>query len=214
MIATIENAILARLEAAGETGQLGYRFRTLETYPDDWDEYLGTKGKINAPAAWVTNAGWRSIADEQAVEMLFGVVVMAESLRDEQATRHGRPGDERETGSYRLAVDVTLLFADQDLGLDIGGFEVGQLRFVARLAALKERKVSMLAVELRTRVPVASLRPPFDDNAIGDFITAHVNWDIPPLGDVDASPGVPGIQIPADASADATDHLTVRADDD
>ena len=54
MIAAIETAILARLKAASDAEVLGYRLKTLETYPDEWDQYLKDKGPINAPAEWVT----------------------------------------------------------------------------------------------------------------------------------------------------------------
>jgi hypothetical protein len=43
MIAAIELGILARLKAVSDSDALGYKYGTLETYPEDWDEYLKDK---------------------------------------------------------------------------------------------------------------------------------------------------------------------------
>ena len=211
MIAAIENAIIARLRAASDADVLGYRFRTLETYPDNWDEYLKEKGEIRAPAAWVTNAGWRRVPSDDGrarIDLTFGVVVMAENARNETATRHGGP-IAAEPGSYQLIEDVAALLGGHDLGLDIGGLRIGSLQFVARLAALKERKVSMLALELATEV-AAPESIQFGPGTIDDFTDFHANWDIPPHGGVDADPAEAGVQLPADDQADATDHIVLE----
>lgn len=212
MIAAIENAILARLRAASDADVLGYHYRTLETYPDDWDVYLKDDGKvINAPAAWVTFAGWRRIDGEDdwpKIRLMFGLVVMAENRRNETATRHGGPVP-AEPGSYQLAWDACSLLTGQSLGLDIDGLKVGSLHVVARLAALKERKVSMLAQELTTDIFVDGM-PDWGADDIGEFRTFHANWDIPPFGGIDADPDAAGIQIPDDAHADATDHIELE----
>ena len=201
MIGAIENRILARLREASEAGLLGYRYRTLETYPEDWDAYLKEKGPIVAPAAWVTFAGWGQPEQSNPLRATgqFGLVVMAENARNETATRHGGPVA-GEPGSYQLIEDAVALLAGQDLGLEIGGIEIGSLRFVRKLEALNERKVSMLALELRTRfVPTTPLLP---DDGIGDFTTFHANWDVPAFAELGP--------LPADDRADATDHVTLE----
>lgn len=211
MIADIELRMLEVLRQAGDTGVLGYRYRTLETYPEDWDEYLKDKGPIHAPGAWVTFAGWRrrdeSRDERPLVELMFGLVVLAENARGETATRHGGPQAAAEPGSYRLIEDAAALLMDNSLGLDIGGLAIGGLRFVRKLPALRERKVSMLALELSTEVYLTCEQ---FGSALDEFATFHVNWDIPPFGGIDADPDAPGIQIPDDAGADATDHIEVQ----
>jgi phage gp37-like protein len=210
MIAAIENAILARLKAAADAGVLGYAWKTLETYPEEWDQYLKDKSILRPPAAWVTFAGWRRIESDlfrPRLRLQFGVVVMAENQRNETATRHGGPVS-AEPGSYQLAEDVCGLLAGQDLGLDMNALAIGDLHFVSRLAALKERKVSMLALELSTEVAAELVEFPTDD--LGDFETFHVNWDVPPFGGIDAAPCPPGVQIPDDVHSDATDHIEVN----
>jgi hypothetical protein len=44
---------------------------------------------------------------------------------------------------------------------------------------------------------------PADDPSIGEFRILHANWDVSPFGNVPPPP-------PADATADATDHIHVR----
>jgi phage gp37-like protein len=216
VIDQIENAILARVRAASDAGVLGYRYQTFETYPADWDEYLKDKSALAAPGIWVTFGGWRAVEaesmDRARVELIFGIVVMAENLRSETATRHGGPSPANEPGSYRLAVDAARLLFGQDLGLDMAGLRLGALHFVRRFPAWKERRVSMLAIELRTDVAFVALD--HDDPAgLDDFLAFHANWDVPAHGNVDADPARPGAQIPADASADATDHLNLGSNE-
>src|SRR5205085_12183170 len=109
-----------------------------------------------------------------------------------------------EPGSYQLAEDGFLIRVDSDLGLQIGQFEFQSSRLVARFPALKERKVSMVALELTTDVQVSAQTP---GEELPPFELFHANWDIPPHGNVDGDPDTPGIQIPADATADATDDV-------
>jgi hypothetical protein len=40
---------------------------------------------------------------------------------------------------------------------------------------------------------------------LGDFVTWHANWDIPPFGNVP-------MPLPADDKADATDNVTLETD--
>lgn len=208
VIAAIENAILARIKAASDAGALGYEFSTLTTYPEDWSEYLGAeRGKIRPPAAWVTFAGWsrdpsRDGSRPPYLIAQFGVVVMSENVRNEQATRHGGPTGDSEPGSYQLVEDVAALFAGQSLGeLLVSPIEIGQLRFVANGSAMMKRKVSMMALELRCgiRLPEA----PTLDAELDDFESFHSNWDLPAF----TLAGDPDTILPADALDDATDHL-------
>ncbi len=208
MIAAVELAILARLRAAGDAGVLGYKLNTLETYPENWDEYLAEKAPV-APAAWAVFAGidrGDGGASRVRLPAIFGLVVMAENARaNEVFSRHG---DMNVPGSYQLVEDAIGLLAKSDLGLDIDAIEIGRVQLVRPPAAIAKRKVSMYAIELRTTLPVLE-RP----DALGDFETFHVDWDIPPFRapvPIDAEPGTPGIQLPDDAHADAVDHLTLE----
>jgi phage gp37-like protein len=215
MIAATENAILDRLRVAGTSGVLGYRYGTLDSYPEDWDEYLKEKGEWTSPAAFVVFAGCdratRGPANETRWPANFFLVVAAENIRNETARRHGGKRSDgtphpAEPGSYQLMLDAVALLAWSDLGLPLNApLSVGAARLVRTPAQIAKRNVSMYAIALATEFDVPSVVDVAD--APVPFTAFHVNWDIPPFGNVDAAPGTPGVQIPADATADATDHL-------
>lgn len=207
MIAAIENAILERLRLAGETDVLGYAFRTLESYPEDFDAHLKEKVRGRAfPAAWVVFGGWgpaRETGDEIRVAANFQLVVASENLRNETSQRHGDGSAKSGPGSYQLVMDAAGLLHGQTLGLDVDRLELGPCRSVRPTQAIAERKLSLFALELTTSFPVArigfGLTPP------ADFSTFSADWDVPAFGGVDADPGEPGVQLPAAGQADASD---------
>lgn len=215
MIAEIELGMLDVLRAASDSGAIPYRFRTLETYPADWDERFRETTEWNAPGAWAVFAGANSMTllgsgDIQIEGAQFGLVVGAESLREEQNTRHGFEGSSGtlEVGSYRLAIDAIRLLSGNPLGLGIQGLQPKRALLVRPSALMIERKASLIAIQFETSFTLSPLDPDF---AVGDFERLHLDWDVPPFGGVDGDPGEPGIQLPApDAGpgrADASDHL-------
>lgn len=211
MIAAVENGMLARLKAAADAGALGYAWRTLETYPADWDAYFKNKPQLNAPAAWVVFGGVERVErsnDGPIATCSFGLVVAATNLRNEEATRHGRTvpsGRTPEPGSYQLMLDAVGLLDDQDLGLDIAPLAFVEAREVVAASAAALRNASVWALRFRTDILFARLA--LDQDALVDFELFHANWDVPGFGGIDAAPGTPGVQIPDDAHADATDHV-------
>lgn len=180
MIAAIENAILAELEAAGEAGgPLGYRFVTLETYPDDFAQYLRDTRNLRTPAAWAVwlgfvggtdagnDAGWSG-------QSRFALVVAAQDLRNERETRHGSGS---QPGSYQLMIDAIRLLSQNDLGLDlVTALMVRSARLVARTEDMKRQNLSLIAIELECTVPLSG----FEEDH-GAFDTLHVDWDVPPF---------------------------------
>lgn len=209
MIAAIENAIIARLKLAAELDLLGYRWRTAETYPADWDRWLKDKmGQLNDPGFWVVFAGGpntpRSSNGTKRVKAVFGVIVFARSQANETATRHGRGSA---PGSYQLIEDVIGLLDGQSLGLDIDALDVGAVRVVRPSEALGEFKGSMLGIELTTAFEIAQTPDDLSSDDPVPFTDFHMNWDVRPFGGIDALPATPGVQLPDDVHADATDHL-------
>lgn len=198
-IAEVETAILGRLKAASAAGVLGYEFRTLESYPEDFDSRLKEVivSDRTFPAAWVVFGGWRSPVDEGRVlqaPAVFMVVVAAQNLRNEKATRHGvvPTAGRAEVGSYQLLLDVSRLISGQHLGLDIQPFKLGACRSV-RPTPTTERKASLFALEFSTLLPIELVGLPARE--IGDFSTFHAEWDVRPFSDAALDP------------TDATDHL-------
>jgi phage gp37-like protein len=197
VIAAIEQAMLARLKAASDGGELGYRFRSL----DSWGGRPAA-GRIadlvrDWPAAWVLFTG------EPAPVRLAGevfrhrpavsVLVAARGLTDESASRHGRG---REPGSYRLIADVRRLLTGEDFGLaGVHPAEPGGVSALLNDDA-GGHFLSVYAVEFAV---------PYDaepDWRLPPLATVHVDWDVPPAADAPDP-------LPA-ADPDAADTVTLQ----
>ena len=203
MIGEIENAVIDVLRNAGDDGRLGYVYRTLESYPDEWDEYLkDAKGPLRWPGAWCVFLGMVSMEqDDEGVTYglaRFALVMGAEHLGNEKATRHGSGSD---PGSYQLAFDAIGLLSGNDLGIEgLGPIKPRRLALVGRTAETRKAKISLIAFEWEVRVPIMALML---DGELADFETFHANWDVPPFGGI-------GPDLPDDEAADATDTVTLE----
>lgn len=206
MIAAIENAMLAALQAQAGSGTLGYVWRELESYPDDFDEYLKLKGQLRTPAAWAVFLSLDQCRDEgDAAEGVIGtarfaLVVAAKNLRNETATRHGGIDQASEPGSYQLAEDAMRILSRSDLGLKLlRPLTIGGARLVARTPEIRTQGLSLMAIELSCDVALGALPTP--EGALADFAQLHVDWDVPAIGNVTAP-------LPA-AEADAEDLVEI-----
>ncbi len=191
MIGAIENAMLAQLKAQADNGALGYAWATLESYPDDFDQYLKNKGQLNTPAAWAVFLGLGQCQDEGDAQAgvtgtgRFALVVAAKNLRNETATRHGGIDPASEPGSYQLAEDAMRILSRSDLGLDlVHPVAIEGARLIARSPEIRTQGLSLMAIELSCQMPLGVMRTP--DGALGDFAQLHVDWDVPGLGNVTA----------------------------
>jgi phage gp37-like protein len=207
MIGTTELAIVDVLRQAGGSsgGALGYDYRSFDTFPDEFDEYLRDNSHLKLPACWAvflglvdgedfgSDLGWQGRAR-------FALVVAAKNLRNEEDTRHG---DGATPGSYQLAIDAIRLLSRNDLsGYDAGQLElvepitVRSARLVGRTPTIKQLGLSLIAIELECVLPTGAFTGDADD-----FLSLHVDWDVPPIGNV-AAP------LPA-ANPDAEDLIEV-----
>lgn len=211
-ITAIEQAVLARLKAAEPV--LGYIWQTRETYPADWDAFLKDKRQVNAPGVWFGYAGGRSLGEEAIqgarygtrIELTFGITVLAKHFGNEEMRRQGNEA-QKVVGAYQLLLDCVALFDGYDLGLDIDDLEFGQLRLVRPFGALTEMKAAMYAAQVTTSILVPRLPHDLGAGPLDAFERFHTNWDLPPLGGIDAYPAEAGVQLPDDTHADATDDL-------
>lgn len=201
MIAAIELAILDRLRAAGEQGVLGYRFATLETFPENWGRHLAAKGPTDFPGSWVVFGGMEDAGIGTGVArptLSFGLVVAARSLRNETATRHGgRPG---EPGSYQLLEDAIGLLHNWQPIPNGGRLEFRGASFTEPFEA--QKSLTLSAFVLRFDIPGEIDPIGYADADLSDFAGLSLAWDISGV----ATPPPP---LPADATADAADHVTL-----
>ncbi len=186
MIAATENALVGALRDAGEAGTLGYRYDTLDSYPDDFDAYLKDKTRLRTPAAWAVflglaegedsadGSGWQGRAR-------FALVVASRSLRNETSTRHGGADPAKEPGSYQLAIDAVRLLTGQTFGFLVKPIKIAGMRLVARTGELRTQGLSLMAIEIGCTVAAGQF---VDPDATGEFEIFHADWDVPAFGNV------------------------------
>ncbi|MBI1262951.1 MAG: DUF1834 family protein [Rhizobiales bacterium] len=206
MIGLVENAILARMKAASDAGVLGYKYRALESWGGQFADDDQLNKLIQYPAAYVaylgsTPSGETGAYDQQTAR--FAVMLASQNVRNEAATRHGAAG---EVGVYQMIIDAQGLLKRQDFGLDISGLSLGPVRPLFS-GKLETRRISVFAVEFTT---IYSDAPDIDAQIeeLDDFSTFHVNWDLPPLGNV-----APANELPDDENADATSTQTFKEEE-
>lgn len=181
MIGAVESAIGAALKAAEAAVPLGYAWRTVDSYPEDFDAYLKEKGQLRTPGAWAVFLGLSDGRDDGSAwtgEARFALVVAAQNLRNETATRHGAAG---EPGSYQLAADAIRVLDGQDFDFLAEPIRVQGARLVARSPEMRRQGLSLMALDLRCRI---ALEPFEGAGNPADFLTFHADWDVPPLGNV------------------------------
>lgn len=217
MIGAIENAILARLAAAGGPQGFVYDFATLEASPDDWDVLLATLSRgMRTPAAWIGFFGWdRTMREDSGLIRCEGarfvLVVMARALRNGADVRQAA-ADDLNPGSYQLLQDVTAAlvgFEDDVLAMD--PLVAGKSWMINRSKAMRDNKYSAFAVELVTNFWIT----PDAGGDLAPFTHFHADWDVPPIG-----AGRDGTPIGGDPwtgpdpdNADAADDVMLPGDD-
>lgn len=199
MIAATELALVQMLLDAGEAGVLGYEYRTHDTFPDQFEEYLRTHKNLRTPAAWATFLGLVEGVDDGddtgfQARARFALVVAAQNLRNEEDSRHG---DGAVPGSYQLMVDAIRVLSRSMLtpALDLmEPVRIRSARPVARTEQMKRQNLSMIAIEVELVLPLGV----FAEEPV-DLRTLHVDWDIPAFGNVEPP-------LPAD-DPDAADTM-------
>lgn len=185
MIAAIELALLEQLRAMGGTGPgtFGYTYQVLETFPDEFEEYLVSVRNLRTPAAWASWLGFSEGEDQGGDDGLtavcrFVLVVAASNLRNEQDSRHG---DGAVPGSFQLVEDAVRVLSENWLNplTLVRPVSIRSARPIARSAQMKTQKLSLIAIELECTASFGTF-----DAELGDFRTLHADWDVPPHGNV------------------------------
>lgn len=185
MIGVIEQAIIDKITAAnGSAGALGYQIRKIGSYGNELDDNIRSLVK-QFPAAWVTFGGEGKPRQRGGKvwihEPVFAVIVAAKNRRNEEAARRGADG---KPGSYQIAEDIRGLLAGQDLGIAIDPLAPGRIRSLVN-RAMQGGSASIYAIEFHTAYE--SEQAAATEN-IGSFETFHVDYDLPPHGNVVAPP--------------------------
>lgn len=198
IIADIENGMIARIRAAMDAGVLGYKFKKLDTYGGEFSEGI-EKLVRSFPAALVVFSGATRISktnNRTIFAARFGVLCCSQNLRSEQSARQGVDG---KPGSYKIALDIVQLLMFQKFGLEIAPLTPDAITPLFN-DKTEMQLASIYVVEFSTTFEVEG---GVDGASLDDFETFHANWDVPAHGNVEPP-------LPADAAADATDHVTLE----
>jgi len=191
MIPAIENAILARIQAA----PLGYALKKLATYGGEFSDGID-RIVSDFPAVLIAYSGSTLLQEARSsytFKATFGIICCATSLRNEKTARHGKPGT---VGSYQLITDMTALLSGQKLGLDITPLVPRAVRPLVNDKA-GAQLASVYAIDFETNFSLgATIATDLDD-----FETFHADWDVPGFGNVQ-------LPLPAE-EADARDTVTL-----
>lgn len=174
MIAALERAIAARIRSA----TFGYALGTVSSY-DEAVEQIDS-GVLQLPACWVTYEGEDNPAREDDGvynrTMEFAIHVAAAQWVNVGFTRGieatGMPG------AYQICDDLWFLLADCDLGFD----NVGYLHPGAIRPDVPEPGVTICRMEFTCQVTAI---PPETGGDLADYLRHHIDWDFPPLGNVE-----------------------------
>ncbi|MDO9053840.1 MAG: DUF1834 family protein [Gallionella sp.] len=201
MIATIEDAIIARIQAANAaTPGLGYTLAEVASYGGELDDELG-KVVRKFPAVWVTFGGTGkpkplgTSRSKWLTPATFVVMVGARNVRGERSTRHGLTvgGVVKEVGAYQMLEDIGLLLINNDLGLaGVGHFKPGATRTLYN-TKLNNQAVAVFAREWHTEFVETEPRVPIDPTD-PMWLKLGINYYLKPGDDV----------------ADAADLTTLR----
>lgn len=152
--AAIEDAIIARIKAASDSGALGYRFAEIASYGGEFDEETFFTQVRKFPAAWVTVGGSKPKPLSPRKVQLAPVIAVMVGSRSVRGERHTRHGTVTEPGSYQLLDDARALLLGQDLGLAIGRLRMGADRTLFNTRNAREGR-SILAAEFHTETTYA-----------------------------------------------------------
>ncbi len=189
--AAIEDAIIARIQAASDGNALGYRLAQIGSYGGEFDDETFFTQFRKFPAVWVTVGGSkpkRVGSHSWLLAPTIAVMVGTRNVRGERQTRHGTVN---EPGSYQILEDVRNLLVGQTLGLALAPLAVGNDRTLFNTRQGAEAR-SVLAAEFLTSF---TYQPPAPDAVAEDLNLIGLNYYL----------------RPGDEIADAVDTVTLAA---
>lgn len=201
MIGQIEQAIIDTIKAASDSGALGYKLVKVASYGGEYSDPDMRRVIRDFPAVSVMFDGARTARQTNGsvkIDARYGVFVAAKNLRSEKEARHG---DGSAVGSYKMIEDIILLLANQDLGLEIDALGFEDITLVLAEKA-DQGLLSVYGLSFKTSFLISTLPSDADIASLDVFAKFHANWDVPVHGNVDTD-------LPADSTADATDHIEV-----
>lgn len=148
--ADIEDAIIARVQAAQDANTLGYRLAHIGSYGGEFDDDTFWTQFRSFPAVWVTIGGEtveRLGRRARRATVRGAVMVGTRSARGERYARRGVQG---EPGSYQILDDVRQLVTGFGLVAECEAIEPGRVTTLYNTRVGRDG-LSVLALEISTR---------------------------------------------------------------
>jgi len=201
----IEAALVATLKAELAGPAAPYALRTIASYGGEFDSEDVAKVVAQFPALLASFSGWEVGSDQGAdkiFDLRFQIFACAQSLLNEGSGRAGASG---QVGAYQLVADAALALDGSALGLDALGVPVTQPVRIGAMQSVrnglvqsKRLAVYALDIELSVRATRKARGLP-----VGEFLTLHADWDIPPHGEAPET-------LPANPPLDAASTIQIR----
>ncbi len=175
--ADIEDAIIARVQAAQTAGALGYRLAHIGSYGGEFDDDTFWTQFRAFPAVWVTIGGEtveRLGRRARRATVRGAVMVGARSARGERFARRGVQG---EPGSYQLLDDGRLLVTGCGRVAECEALEPGRVTTLYNTRVGRDG-LSVLALEISTRYVFEVPEPAPGDAP--DITEIALNYRLPP----------------------------------
>jgi phage gp37-like protein len=189
-LAAVEQDLVTTLRAAA-----GAVVREVSGIPAQPDEPSMRRVLAQAPGLYVAFLGGeRRPGPGVQIDSRWGVYAIAANAAGSAAQRQGTASA---IGAYDL-VELAIATLDRHVVDGVGALELEQVGNLASDAFLDAgRTVYGLTFSLPMQLPGE-----IDASGLDDFETFHANWDVPAHGNVEPP-------LPADATADATDHVPI-----
>lgn len=148
--AQLEDAVIARIQAASDSNALGYRLASIGSYGGEFDDEIFFTQFRKFPAIWVTVGGdtpKKIGAKSWECTLKLAVMVGARNVRGERFTRHGSVG---EVGTYQMAQDVRDILIGQSFNGMVSALDLGPQRTLFNTRMGNEAR-SVISQELTAR---------------------------------------------------------------
>lgn len=165
-ISKIEEAMIARVQAAIKAGAFGYDIPVVESYGGQVDENVPHLLKTRGRAVWVTYAGEKASEDAKEAEADFVIIAY---VRDNACEKSSRT-----RGANQMISDIKRLFIKQRLGLNIAPLEFVEVVPLTN-AVLEKYYTTIYAIRFRT---VYAEEPSGQENydKLDEFLRVGSKW--------------------------------------
>lgn len=190
VLTAIERHLVSTLRSAA-----GDAVRQVDAIPSQLDEPTIRRVLNQAPGLYVSFLGAVRQGSARLLTAKMGVYAVARNAAGKEAQRQG---DSSAIGAFDL-VELVCAILDRHVVPNVGELQLAE---ISNLFSAAFAEIGCTVYGITFSLPL-SLPDQVDTSDLAPFETFHANWDVPVHGNVEPP-------LPADAAADATDHVIVQ----